>query len=268
MASPSRAVPTGNDIRGEGAGRQLRMLGALVRSEWQLLLREPSAFFFTMVFPILLVLLFGAIFGNDPKNGFNGHGSMDLQVPAYCVLIIGTLSLFNVPIQLSQYRETGVLRRFHVAPVRAWMIFVSQLIVGLLVVALGTILMMLIGKVLYGLHWPEQPFAVALGLLVGTIGFSAVGFLMAAVLQTSRQVQLVANILYFPQLFLSGTSFPRELFPHWLRVISEWLPLTQVVLLIQSLWFGDGWRPVSLLYLGVIFVVGYGLAIRLFRWDR
>ena len=268
MASQTRALPARDDIRREGAGRQIKMLAALVRSEWQLLVREPSAFFFTLVFPILLVLLFGAIFGNDPKDGIDGHGSMDLQVPAYCVLIIGTLALFNVPIQLSQYRETGVLRRFHVAPVRAWMIFASQLIVGVLVVALGTVLMMLIGKVLYGLHWPQAPFGVALGLLIGTVGFSAVGFLMAAVLGTSRQVQLVANILYFPQLFLSGTSFPRELFPHWLRVVSEWLPLTQVVLMIQSLWFGDGWRPVSLLYLAIIFVVGYGLAIRLFRWDR
>ena len=253
---------------GGGWRRQLKMAAAMTVSEWRLLLREPSAFFFTLVFPILLVLVFGGIFGNDPADGFEGVGAMDRQVPAYCVLIIGTLAIFNIPIQLASYRELGVLRRLRATPVRAWMVFGAQLAVGIVVTALGTVLMLIIGRILFDLQMPARPFATALALLLGVVSFASAGFLIAALATSSRQVQVVANLLYFPQLFLSGTSFPRELFPHWLRVISEWLPLSQLVLQVQSLWFGDGWRVSSLIYLAVLFVIGNALSIRLFRWEK
>lgn len=246
----------------------MKMAGAMTVSEWKLLVREPSAFFFTLVFPILLVLVFGSIFGNDPADGYNGRGSVDLSVPAYCVLIIGTLAIFNIPIALASKRETGVLQRLRATPIRSWMVFASQLVVGFAVTAAGTILMLIIGRILFDLRMPEQPFATAVALILGVISFGTVGFLLAAVVTTSRQAQVIANLLYFPQLFLSGVSIPRELFPDWLRSISEWLPLTQLVLQVQSLWFGEGWRTTSLIYMAVLFAVGAVVSVRLFRWEK
>ncbi len=251
-----------------GFGRQVRMAWAMTVSEWRLLLREPSAFFFTLVFPILLLLVFGGIFGNDPADGFEGVGPMDRSVPAYCVLIIGTLAIFNIPIQLAAYRENGVLRRLQATPIRAWMIFGAQLAVGFAVTALGTLLMLLIGVLVFDLNLPERPFATALALVMGVIGFASAGFVIAALCRTSRQVQLVANFLYFPQLFLSGASLPRNLFPDWLERISEWLPLTQLTLLVQDLWVGDGWRLSAIVYLVAMTVIGLALSIRLFRWEK
>ncbi len=251
-----------------GFGRQVRMAWAMTVSEWRLLLREPSAFFFTLVFPILLLLVFGGIFGNDPADGFDGVGPMDRSVPAYCVLIIGTLAIFNIPIQLAAYRENGVLRRLQATPIRAWMIFGAQLAVGFAVTALGTLLMLLIGVLVFDLNLPERPFATALALVMGVIGFASAGFVIAALCRTSRQVQLVANFLYFPQLFLSGASLPRNLFPNWLERISEWLPLTQLTILVQDLWVGDGWRPSAIIYLVTMTVIGLALSIRLFRWEK
>ena len=251
-----------------GFARQLRMGWAMTISEWRLLLREPSAFFFTLIFPILLLLVFGGIFGNDPADGFDNVGPMDRSVPAYCVLIIGTLAIFNIPIQLASYRENGVLRRLQATPIRAWMIFGAQLAVGFAVTALGTLLMLLIGVLVFDLNLPERPFATALALVMGVIGFASAGFVIAALCRTSRQVQLVANVLYFPQLFLSGASLPRNLFPDWLERISEWLPLTQLTLLVQGLWVGDGWRLSAIIYLVAMTAIGLALSIRLFRWEK
>jgi ABC-2 type transport system permease protein len=262
------ARPAGTTRAGGGIGRQLTMLRAMTVSEWRLLLREPSSFFFTLVFPILLLLVFGGVFGNDPDDGFDGVGPMDRQVPAYTILIIGTLAIFTIPIQLVSYRETGVLRRLRATPVRSWMMFAALLLVGIVVTAVGTVLMMGIGRVLFDLRMPDRPFAVALCLLAGVVSFAAGGFLLASLASTARQASLVANALYFPQLFLSGSSFPRELFPDWLRSVSQWLPMSQLVIQLQTLWEGGGWRPVSLLYLAVLFVVGIGLSVRLFRCDR
>ena len=254
--------------RSMGFGRQARMAWAMTVSEWRLLVREPSAFFFTLIFPILLLLVFGGIFGNDPADGFDGVGPMDRSVPAYCVLIIGTLAIFNIPIQLAAYRENGVLRRLQATPIRAWMIFGAQLAVGFAVTALGTLLMLLIGVLVFDLNLPERPFATAAALVLGVIGFACAGFVIAALCRTSRQVQLVANFLYFPQLFLSGASLPRNLFPNWLETVSQWLPLTQLTLLVQGLWVGDGWRLSAIVYLVAMTVVGLAVSIRLFRWEK
>ncbi|HEV2528994.1 MAG TPA: ABC transporter permease [Thermomicrobiales bacterium] len=260
---------TGRDAEtGAGFSPRFRMLRAMTASEWRLLLREPSSFFFTLVFPILLLLVFGGVFGNDPADGFDGVGPMDRQVPAYLILIIGTLAIFTIPIQLVTYRETGVLRRLRATPVRAWMLFAAQLLVGVAVTAAGTLLMVLVGRLLFDFAMPARPAAVAACLLVGVVAFGAGGFLLAALCRTARQASLIANVLYFPQLFLSGASFPRELFPGWLRTASEWFPMSQLVIQLQTLWEGGGWRPVSLLYLGVLFFVGMTVSVRLFRWER
>lgn len=266
--APRTPAPRGVRSGSMGVGRLIRMTWAMTVAEWKLLLREPSAFFFTLIFPILLLLVFGGIFGNDPADGFDGVGAMDRSVPAYCVLIIGTLAIFNIPIQLAAYRENGVLRRLQATPVRAWMIFAAQLAVGFVVTAIGTVLMLIIGVLVFDLSLPERPFATAAALVLGVIGFASAGFVIAALCRTSRQVQLVANFLYFPQLFLSGASLPRNLFPDWLETVSQWLPLTQLTLLIQDLWVGEGWRTSAIAYLVVMTVVGLFLSVRLFRWEK
>ncbi|VAW30130.1 hypothetical protein MNBD_CHLOROFLEXI01-3545 [hydrothermal vent metagenome] len=69
----------------------------------KLFTREPAAFFFTLIFPLLLLVMFGLIFGNDPlpaEAGFGiaGYGYIDTVVPALTALIIGTVALLGLPV--------------------------------------------------------------------------------------------------------------------------------------------------------------------------
>ena len=82
----------------------------------KLYLREPIATFFTLAFPPLMVVLFGAMYGNDPTPMFGGYGSMDISMPGYTAMILGTVGFLGVPITISGYRESGVLRRFQATP--------------------------------------------------------------------------------------------------------------------------------------------------------
>jgi ABC-2 type transport system permease protein len=69
---------------------------ALVKYTWteiKLYLREPMGAFFTLVFPLMMLFLFGSIYGNEPSALFNGYGSVDVSVPAYTAMIIGMLLL-------------------------------------------------------------------------------------------------------------------------------------------------------------------------------
>ena len=60
----------------------------------KLYLREPITVFFTLGFPIMLVLIFGGMYGNQPSPMFGGYGSMDVSMPGYTALIL--LSLIHI----------------------------------------------------------------------------------------------------------------------------------------------------------------------------
>ncbi len=68
--------------------------------EFKLFLREPIGAFFKLVFPLMLLVIFGSIFGNKPEAIMGGLGSMDVSTPAYIAMIIGTVGLMSGPISL------------------------------------------------------------------------------------------------------------------------------------------------------------------------
>ena len=69
----------------------------IFRIETILFMRDFFSFFFTFAFPVLLLLLYGSIYGNDPNPYFNGQGTMDVSVPAYAAMIIGVTGFFPTP---------------------------------------------------------------------------------------------------------------------------------------------------------------------------
>ena len=97
---------------GRCGSSKMRGLRQLLAANLRLYLREPVATFFTLAFPPMLVLLFGAVYGNQPSDLLGGRGAMDVSMPGYTALILGSVGFMGVPITLSNYRETGVLRRF------------------------------------------------------------------------------------------------------------------------------------------------------------
>ena len=97
----------------------MRGFWTLTLMQFRLFLREPSAFFFSLAFPSLLLILFGLIFGNAPSALYgNNFGNVDASVPAYAGIVIGTVALLSIPIDTASNREIGVLRRLRATPLR------------------------------------------------------------------------------------------------------------------------------------------------------
>jgi len=245
----------------------MKSLIALTRTELKLYLREPAAFFFTLVFPLMLLVLFGSIFGNDPEDGFDGVGPMDASVPAYCGLIIATTAFMSLPIVISTYREQGIYRRMRATPVKPIMIILSQLIVNLLLTILGLILLFIGGKLLYDLRTPEQPLMLMAMVLIGFLSMSAIGFLIGGWSPTARTAQVIGNIVFFPQLFLSGAALPRELFPDALQTWTAWLPMTKMIDTMKDAWNSDQVSVTGIIALIAIGVVAAAISSRVFSWE-
>src|SRR5512136_2231618 len=93
---------------------------SLLKMTWveaKLFLREPIGAFFTLAFPLMMLFLFGSMYGNKPVPEFGGRGTIDISVPAYTAMIIATTGLMGLTITMAAYRENGVLRRLRTTPV-------------------------------------------------------------------------------------------------------------------------------------------------------
>ena len=220
----------------------------LTKMELRLFFRNPRAAFFTLAFPLLLLFVFGSIFGNKPITGQPG-GVMDLSVPGYIGMILGTTGLMAVPGWVATYREQGIFRRFRVTPIQPATLLLAQGIVGLITSLLGIGLLIVAGRLAFHLRMPASPLGVLGAVMVGAASIMSIGAMLAAVAGTARTAQAVGMAVYFPMLFLSGLGFPRALMPPGVQRVSNLLPLTHANELISGFWLRGELRPVSLVVL-------------------
>ncbi|MFO7682274.1 MAG: ABC transporter permease [Chloroflexota bacterium] len=239
----------------------------LTYSELKLQLREPIGLFFTLAFPIMLLVLFGTIFGNEADAFLGGYGQVDLSVPGYIGMIIGTIGMLGIPISMATYRDNGILRRLRATPVRSNAILWSQVAAQTVVTILGVLLLLGTAVLFFDLRMPSGDVRVIPAILLSAFSFFAIGFVLAGLMPTPRTAQAVGMAIFYPMLFLSGAAMPRYTFPEGLQKISEYLPLTQVVILIEDLWFKGSWNMTAVFYITAVLILGLIISRFTFRWE-
>jgi ABC-2 type transport system permease protein len=247
----------------------MRGYPTLTLTNFRLYLREPIATLFTLAFPPMMVLLFGAMYGNQPNALFKGYGSMDVSMPGYTAMILGTVGFLSIPITLSGYRETGVLRRFRATPLRPFTYILADVSSNLFMTVVGMTALVLVGRLLYHVRFEGQPLSVILAVILGGLTMFSVGYLIASVAPGARAAQVIGMVIFYPMMFLSGATIPLEVLPEGIRRAADFLPLTYVVRLLRGLWFGESWGDhwVEVAVLGGVLVVCTAVAARFFRWE-
>jgi ABC-2 type transport system permease protein len=248
------------------------MMKSLLKMTWmelKLFLREPVGAFFTLVFPLMMLLLFGSIYGNKPVPEFGGQGTIDISVPAYTAMIIATTGLMSITITMATYREKGVLRRLRTTPASPLVVLVAQVIVLFLMTSLGMALLIAAGKLVYHMSFNGNAWSVLGGFVLASLSFFALGFILAGLMPNARTGQIVGMVLLYPMLFLCGAGLPREFLPEAIKKVSTFLPLTYVVNLLRGLWIGEAWSQHSTdaIVLAAMLVVGVLISMRTFRWE-
>ena len=109
---------------------------AMTRTEFRLFRREPFSVVFVLAFPLMMMLLLAAVFGNKPadahkiQNGmvvWRGVTPANYYTAGSVAIIVAALGLMTLPIALASYRERGILRRFHASSVSASTLVSAQL---------------------------------------------------------------------------------------------------------------------------------------------
>jgi ABC-2 type transport system permease protein len=246
----------------------MKTLFKLTWVEIKLFIREPITVVFTLALPIIFLFVMGGVFGNTPSpDVYRGVGAMDYYMPSYFGLIMMAVGTVALPVHLAGYRERGVLRRFRASSFNVWSVLGSQLLVSFVIVIAGSILVMILGKVVYDPHWPVNIGQLIPAFILGTICFSCFGFFLGAILPSTRAAQGVGMLLFFIMMILGGAGPPPEVMSRSMQIIGEATPLHYVIYMLQNPYLGFTWHTSASLITVGITVVSAGLAARFFRWE-
>ena len=239
---------------------------ANIKINLRLTIRDRTALIFSFVFPLLFFFLFGQMMGAAQGSGISRQvvGS---------VLLIGVLSngFFGGGLRAVQDRELGILRRFKVAPTSPLPFLVSSLVVGLTTYFPSAILLLTLGHFVYGMPVPDRPLTLLAFLAVGMIAFRSMGLIIASVVNSMQESQILIQMLYLPMLFLSGSTFPISIMPTWLQILSQFLPASHLFAGIQGILIrGESFseQSKSLAALALTAMVATFIALKLFRWEK
>ena len=242
----------------------LRSVLALVRAQLIEIRRSKTAIFWMTAFPLGFLLLFGFVMARG-----------DARVTAYLLpgLLTTTLmsgALFGIALPLVQQREEGLLRRLHVTPLPAAAVVLAHGVTALMTGLLSLVTLMLLAKAIFGVEmvgsWPTL-----VGVFVcGACALIPVGLLVGSTARDIRTAPAIANLLFFPMMFLSGSAMPFAVLPDGVKRFARFLPTTYLVDTYSSVIVrGEGIVSIagSLAVLLGVGIVGMVLTSMLFRWE-
>lgn len=238
-------------------------------TEFKLFTRNFINMFFLLIFPMMLLLMFGGIYGNEPSEMFNGHGTIDVSVPAYMGMVIAVSGIMSLPLVTSSYRERKILKRFRATPMNPLHVIISQVMVNFIMTAVGIILLIIVGKLVFNLQFFGNVLLMIGMFLLAIISIFSLGFLIASIAPNMRSANAIANLVYFPMLFLTGATIPMELMPDTMVKISKVIPLTYVVNGFKKVWMGGTINDilVEIIVLVAITMVCVAISYKYFRWE-
>ncbi len=238
---------------------------ALIALDLKLALRNRSVIFFNYLFPLIFFFIFG--------QAMHAERGAAMTIVISMVLIIGILGngLFGAGIRAVQEREANILRRYKVTPITPAPLLFASVITGWILYMPNVILIFTLAHLLYGMPWPQSMSSILIFITIAIVGFRAIGLILASVVNSMQESQLLVQLIYLPMLFLSGATFPLSMFPPWLLVVTQFVPATYMVTGIQGMLLrheglAANLQPAMALLLTAF--VGLFISYKLFRWEK
>ena len=234
--------------------------------------RNPASVFFTALLPIIFLLIFATIFGNDEIAELDGLKTTTYYIPAIVTLAVISATMVSLATNLTIARENGLLKRGRGTPLPPWVFIAGRVGNAIVVSVLMLVLVTLIGKVLYGapIPWDRLP-AVIVTLLIGAASFCCLGIAMTAIIPSREAAPAVTNVITLPLYFISGIFIPESEIPDGVLSFANHFPIRDFFEAFFSAYnpntVGSGFEWGDLLIVGIWGLAGLLLAIRYFRWS-
>ena len=236
-----------------------------LRAQQKLFWRNREAAFFSFLFPVLLLVLIGSVYGDEPIEGVDASTFLLIGLLGYGV---AANAFAGLAITLVVRREAGLLKRVRGTPLSPATYLAAVIGSTVVVIALQVVAQLVLGVYLLDADWPERPFHFAFAILTGAAAFAALGIAITTIVRTAEGSSAVVNAIYLPMAFISGVFFSTEEMPAFLQAIAEVLPLTYFLDLIRASFVeGESYAASALVVLSLWGLGGVVVALRRFRWE-
>lgn len=244
----------------------MRLFVHQLRTEQRLYWRSRESAVFTFIFPLLLFVLLGSVYSGH-IYGVPASQALLAALLAYgCTMV----AFAGLAITLVIRREQALLKRLRATPLPP-PVFVAALVAStLLVFAIQTVALFLLGRAVFGTPFPSHAGSIAVLVVIGVVCFAALGIGLSGLVRSAEGSSAVVNLIVLPMAFLTGAFGPTQHYPRVLRAIGDVLPLKYLVDLMNAVYLHNHsfWsQPAALGVLVAWGVAGLAVAAFKFRWE-
>ncbi len=150
--------------------------------------------------------------------------ALDFFIPGIMGIAVLT-PIFFTSATAAEYRERKYFKLLATTPLRKSEFLLSRMVWSVGILYVSIVLLILVAWAAFGTLYALDWISVVL-IGAGSVLFASIGMAIGSFAKSADAASAVANIVYFPMMFLTGTFFPLELMPDFMRAVSRVLPLT------------------------------------------
>ena len=239
----------------------------MYKVEQRLFFRSPDVIIFNLAMPSITFLIISLIAGNKTA-GNQGLTFLQSSYAALSTVGICCSAFMSIPIIIVDYRSQGVLKRMYCSPCSPARLLVCDTIASGIMAIISTLILTLIAIIFFG-YTMTGNVMIYIGLWFLTmISMFSIGLTVASLCRTTKSMNIVTSLLYFPMLLFSGATIPAEIFPKGLRFFADILPLGVGINLLKSASIGQYENiMLPIIILSAITAICTFIAVKFFKWE-
>jgi ABC-2 type transport system permease protein len=238
------------------------------RSFW----RNPAAAFFTFIFPLMFLIIFNLVFGDEDIEVEGGTvDTSAFYVPAILALAVINACYTALSQIIVNLRDQGLLKRMRGTPLPPLAFIAGRILQCIWVMTLLVVVVLAFGAIFYGVDVPTDRLpALVLALVFGAAAFCALGLAVTGFIPNADAAPAVVNATILPLLFISNVFIPTNTAPAWLNDFASIFPVVHLADSMHGVFnpftTGNGIEIKDLAVLAAWAVVGSAIAARHFTW--
>jgi ABC-2 type transport system permease protein len=230
--------------------------------------RNPPAVGFTVLLPVIFLVLLASIFG----GGTIHHYRIDVDtyyVPAILTLALVSSTMVNLAMSVTIAREDGILKRGRGTPLPPWAFMAGRVGNSIVVSLVMLVVVTAIGAIVYGVSVPwSRAGEIVATVAVGATSFCALGIALSGLIPSADAAAPITQLIALPLYFISGVFIPQNEIPAGILAVAGVFPMRPLFECFFAIWVPSAasfdWG--NLAVVAAWGVGGFLIAMRTFRW--
>ncbi|MFB6102697.1 MAG: ABC transporter permease [Haloplanus sp.] len=223
-------------------------------------IRRKTAVFFTFFFPVLLILIFGALVQTQPTGGGLFAREPVYYLPGYLAVVVVFTPLSRVGSTIARHRDGNRFEKLATTPLRRWEWLFAHTLVNVAIIGLAGLLLFVLVLAVTGAQVVVGPTLLLLVplVVVGVALFCGLGAIIGRVADSQDGVIAASNAVALPVWALSETLVPPSMLPAWFEPVTAVSPLTYFARGVRAV--AAGGDPTTPLLVLTALAVGFFVA--------